>query len=100
MVRIARVVGCAGRGSGAAGGAGGMFPRVNDMPLDPNRLFIEGTVVDEALRRAAAAARSEYIRHERSMPVWRDGRLVWIPYEELRGYGATMAKVGSETWDD
>jgi hypothetical protein len=46
------------------------------------------SVIDEALRRAAAAARREYVRAGLSMPVWRGGRLVWIEPTELKRYDA------------
>jgi len=40
------------------------------------RLLADSGTVDAALRRAAAAARREYVRAGLSMPVWRSGRLV------------------------
>ena len=43
-------------------------------------------VVREALSRAAALARREYVRAGLSMPVWRSGRLVWIKPPELQRY--------------
>lgn len=46
----------------------------------------DGCSVDEALRRAAAAARREYVRAGLSMPVWRIGRLMWIQPAELQRY--------------
>ena len=50
---------------------------------DVSQLFEDGTVIDEALRRAALAARREYVQAGLSMPAWRDGRVVWVPPEEL-----------------
>lgn len=44
--------------------------------------------VDEGLRRAAAAARREYLQAGLSMPVWRSGRLVWVEPTELKQYDA------------
>jgi len=51
-------------------------------------LDADGAAIDEALRRAAAAARREYVRAGLSMPVWRSGRLVWIEPTELTQYDA------------
>jgi hypothetical protein len=52
------------------------------------QLVADGGVVDEALRRAAVAARREYVRAGLSMPVWRRGRLVWVEPTELMQYEA------------
>jgi len=51
-------------------------------------VIADSDVVDEALRRAAVAARREYVRAGLSMPVWRSGRLVWIEPTELEQYEA------------
>ena len=52
------------------------------------QVIADGGAVEEALRRAAAAARREYVRAGLSMPVWRSGRLVWIEPTELKQYEA------------
>jgi hypothetical protein len=44
--------------------------------------------VHQALRRAAAAARREYVCAGLAMPVWRSGHLVWIEPTELARYEA------------
>jgi hypothetical protein len=51
-------------------------------------VIADGRAVDEALRRAAVAARREYVRAGLSMPVWRRGRLVWVEPTELKQYDA------------
>ena len=51
-------------------------------------LIADRGAVDEALRRAAAAARREYVRAGLSMPVWRRGRVVWVEPTELKQYEA------------
>jgi hypothetical protein len=57
--------------------------------LGPARDVIgQGVDVEEALRRAVAAARCEYVRAGLSMPVWRLGRLMWIEPTELMQYEA------------
>lgn len=52
-------------------------------PVDIARMFEEGTPIDEALARAAAAAR----RHARllghPLPVWRDGRVTWLSPHQI-----------------
>jgi hypothetical protein len=48
----------------------------------------DGSSVEEALQRAAVAARREYVRAGLAMPVWRGGRLVWIEPNELEQYDA------------
>jgi hypothetical protein len=52
------------------------------------QLIATGRAVDDALWRAAAAARREYVRAGLSMPVWRTGRLVWVTPTELERYEA------------
>ncbi|MGH7193344.1 MAG: hypothetical protein ACREJM_07380 [Candidatus Saccharimonadales bacterium] len=52
-------------------------------PVDIQALFEEGTQIDAAL---ADAVRDALIMHKRmGYPVaaWRDGRVVWIPPEEI-----------------
>jgi hypothetical protein len=65
------------------------------------QLIANGGAVDEALRKAAAAARREYVRAGLSMPVWRRGRLVWVEPTELKqyeadGHAATFRHEGAE----
>jgi hypothetical protein len=65
------------------------------------QLVADGSVVDEALRRAAAAARREYVRAGLSMPVWRSGHLLWIEPTELKqheadGHAADLSNDGAE----
>ena len=54
-----------------------------DLKLDIGDVFREGTPIDRALE---AATRAAIVRHKQSgqpMPVWRDGKIVLIPVEEL-----------------
>jgi len=55
---------------------------------DIGRIFEEGSAIDEALARAALAARREYVKAGLSMPVWRDGQLVWVAPGDLDVDGA------------
>lgn len=50
---------------------------------DRKRMVVEDEAVDRAVRQAARTARAEYIRFGHAMPVWRDGRLVWVSAAEL-----------------
>jgi hypothetical protein len=65
-------------------------------------VITDGRVIDEALRRAAVAARREYVRAGLSVPVWRGGRLVWIEPAELKQYEADghAATGGDEDTND
>jgi hypothetical protein len=49
-------------------------------------VMADGTSVEDALERAAVAARREYVRAGLSMPVWRNRGLVWIEPTELKQY--------------
>jgi hypothetical protein len=48
--------------------------------------------IDEALRRAAAAARQQYVRAALSMPVWRGGRLTWLNPSDAARFGADSVR--------
>ena len=52
-------------------------------PPDIRRLFLEGTVIDEALKRAVAAAIERHRLEGRSIAVWQNGRAVMIPPAEF-----------------
>ena len=50
---------------------------------DIDRIFREGVLIDRAL---AVGVRDALLRHKRlgeSIVVWRDGRVVWVPPEEI-----------------
>ena len=52
-------------------------------PKDISRLFREGTPIDEAM---SAAFRDAVLQHKRAglpMVFWRDGKIVWIPADEI-----------------
>jgi hypothetical protein len=57
--------------------------RVMAESRDIETLVRDHGVVLAALRRAAVAARREYVLHGLSMPVWREGALVWVAPQEL-----------------
>lgn len=45
--------------------------------------FALGTPIDEAVEAAARQAFEEHLRWGRTMPVWRNGEVVWLPPEEV-----------------
>jgi len=54
-----------------------------DPPKDISRLFREGTPIDEAM---SAAVREAVLRHKQlglPLVVWRDGKTVLIPPDEI-----------------
>ena len=53
-------------------------------PLDRiGRAFAEGTPVHDALTRGVRQAMAVHKRLGHSVVVWRDGKVVWLPAEEI-----------------
>jgi virulence-associated protein VagC len=52
-------------------------------PKDINAIFREGTEIDKAIRKAARLAWLAHKREGLPIPVWKDGKTVWIPPEEI-----------------
>jgi hypothetical protein len=50
---------------------------------DIGQIFAEGTPIDEALKTAAREAVKRHKQAGLPMAEWRDGRVVWVPPEEL-----------------
>lgn len=51
---------------------------------DLNRIFVdEGHIIDEALRTAAREAILQHKREGLPIVIYRDGKIVWVPAEEL-----------------
>ncbi len=50
---------------------------------DIEKIFAEGTLIDEALKRAARDALRQHKRDGRPVAEWRDGRIVWIQPEDI-----------------
>ena len=60
-----------------------MVRMTNQAKVDIDRLFREGTEIDAALN---AAVREAVLQHkQKGLPlvVWRDGKVAWIPAEEI-----------------
>ena len=55
----------------------------DEKPVDVGRMILEGTLVDEAIRKAT---RDALLMHKKlGDPVvgWKDGKVVWIPAGEI-----------------
>jgi hypothetical protein len=52
-------------------------------PKDIDRIMAEGDVVDAALNAAVRRAMREHVRAGLPAAEWRDGKVVWVPPEEL-----------------
>ena len=52
-------------------------------PVDVEQMILEGTLIDEAMRRAVEDTLR--LHKKLGMPVvgWKDGKAVWIPAEEI-----------------
>lgn len=58
---------------------------MNDTPKkDITRLLRERTEVDRALARAIQQALWEHKQLGHPVVIWRDGRVVWLPAEEIQ----------------
>jgi len=54
-----------------------------DEPKDVRAIMLDGKLIQQALRKAVTEA---LIRHKRlgtPIVVWRDGKVVWIPAEDI-----------------
>ena len=62
----------------------------NREPKDIQKIFQEGTLIDEAMN--AAVRDAVQLHKEKGLPmvVWRDGKIVWITPEEAEQSLATM----------
>jgi len=56
---------------------------IEQSPVDIERLFEEGTVMDEAIAEAGRDARLKHKQLGVPLVVWRDGQVVLIPPEEI-----------------
>jgi hypothetical protein len=62
------------------------YERIPDQPLrekSVEELFEDGTEIDEALRQAVREALIVHKKLGHSIVVWEDGKLQWIPPEEI-----------------
>lgn len=55
---------------------------MNERP-DAKTLFADGREIDAALAKAVRAALLEHKRAGNPIAAWQDGRVVWIPPEEI-----------------
>ena len=54
-----------------------------DRPVDIDALFEDGEAIDKALQESAREARRFHKALGYSIPEWRDGKVVWIPPEDI-----------------
>lgn len=54
-----------------------------DRPSRITEIFLEQSRIEAALRRAARDALLAHKRAGQSVPMWVDGRTVWVPPEEI-----------------
>lgn len=52
-------------------------------PVDIARVFDDGRRIDAAVQRAVSAARQEFKRAGLPIAEWRDGKVVWIPADQI-----------------
>jgi hypothetical protein len=52
-------------------------------PRDLRTIIVETDLVDRALQKAVTRALIQHKRLGHSIVVWRDGKVVWIPAEEI-----------------
>ncbi len=50
---------------------------------DIDKVFADGTLIDEALKRAAREAVRQHKRNGHPIVEWRDGHVVWIQPEDI-----------------
>jgi hypothetical protein len=55
----------------------------NEPPKDIMAIFLEGTRIDAAIRKASRIALLAHKREGIPLPIWKDGKTVWIPPEEI-----------------
>jgi hypothetical protein len=59
-------------------------PTVSDkQPVDIGRLILEGTRVDEAIRKAVQDTLRLHKKLGDPVVAWKDGKVVWIPAAEI-----------------
>ena len=55
-----------------------------DPHKDLDAILRESVLVERALRKAARQAIEEHRKDGRPLAMWRDGKVVWVPAEELQ----------------
>jgi hypothetical protein len=61
----------------------GVFPLSDKKAVDIGRLIREGTLVDEAIRKATRDALLNHKRLGDPVVGWKDGKVVWIPADQI-----------------
>lgn len=64
-------------------------------PVNIARVFDDGRRIDAAVQRAVSAARQEFKRAGLPIAEWRDGKVVWIPADQIEDAKPTRRKASS-----
>lgn len=51
---------------------------------DLDKIFKEGTLIDNALKEAVRKALLHHKRNGNSVVTWQDGKVVWIPADQIQ----------------
>ena len=51
---------------------------------DLDKIFKEGTLIDNALKEAVRKALLHHKRNGNSVVTWKDGKIVWIPADQIQ----------------
>jgi len=54
-----------------------------DEPRNVRRIFQEGTLIDQAMKRSSRAALEVHRRAGLPLAIWRDGKTVWVSPDEF-----------------
>lgn len=65
-------------------------------PVDIAAVFDDGRRIDAAFQRAISAARQEHKRAGRAVPEWRDGKVVWIPPDQIESAKPSRKSKGKD----
>ena len=52
-------------------------------PRDLTAIFLDGSLIDAAVRKGARAALRAHKREGVPVPIWRNGRTVWVQPEDI-----------------
>lgn len=69
------------------------MPKTVDPPEDLLTILREGVLVERALQKASLQAIREHKEAGLPLAMWRDGKVVWVPAEELEAEIQEAARV-------
>ncbi len=68
-----------------------------DHPKDIDQIFRDSTLIHKALKDAALEAKRTHQRLGLPAAAWRDGRVVWVPAEELDAESGDGGRSGTDS---